>query len=99
MKYENLIKIVLSILYLGCLGDWDYGYYQLVRFLGMIGFGLLAYYEKERGNQELFILWLASAVLINPIFKISLGRFLWNIVDVFWAALLIGSIFYKPKSD
>lgn len=97
MKYETLIKVVLSILFLLCLLDMDYGYYQLVRFLGMIGFGILAFYEKEKGNQELFILWLSSAVLIIPLIKISLGRLLWNVIDVIWAVLLIGSIIYKPN--
>jgi len=91
---ETIIKIILSILFLVCLLDMPYGYFQLVRFLGMVGFAILAY-NKYQKNQTWFVIWLASAVLINPIFKISLGREIWNIVDVIWAILLIASIFIK----
>ncbi len=91
---ETIIKIVLSILFLVCLLDMPYGYFQLVRFLGMVGFAILAYNTYQK-NQTWFVIWLASAILINPIFKISLGREIWNIVDVIWAILLIASIFIK----
>jgi len=91
---ETIIKIVLSILFLVCLLDMPYGYFQLVRFLGMVGFAILAYNTYQK-NQTWFVIWLASAILINPIFKIALGRGIWNIVDVIWAILLIASIFIK----
>lgn len=90
---ENIIKISLSILLLLCLADMPYGYFQFVRFCGMIGFGILAIKEKEKGNEGMMYFYGASAIMINPIFKISLGRELWNIVDVVWAIILIGSIF------
>lgn len=91
---ETIIKIILSILFLVCLLDMPYGYFQLVRFLGMVGFAILAYNNYQK-YQTWFVIWLASAVLINPILKISLGREIWNIVDVIWAILLIASIFIK----
>ena len=37
---------------------------------------------------------IISAILINPIFKISLGRELWNIIDIVWAIILIGTIIF-----
>ena len=92
-----IIKIVLAILFIGCLFDWNYGYYQLVRFLGMIGFGILAY-DKYEKNKTWFLIWLSSAILINPIFKIALGREIWNIIDIIWAILLIVSIFMKKEN-
>ncbi|WP_282031713.1 DUF6804 family protein [Winogradskyella eximia] len=89
-KIIVFIKIILSILFLSCLLDWNYGYYELVRFLGMIGFGILAY--RERKNKTWLIFFIASAILINPLFKIALGRLLWNVIDVIWAIILLGSI-------
>jgi uncharacterized membrane protein YhdT len=59
-----------------------YGYFQLVRFVGMMGFIILAYLDKEKEDKTIMIIWICSAVLINPIFKIALGRTIWNIVDV-----------------
>ena len=69
-----------------------YGYYQLVRFLGMTGFLVLAYNAYKSNNIPFAIVWFASGVLINPIIKISLGRTIWNVVDVVWAGLLLTTI-------
>lgn len=93
---ETIIKIVLAILFIGCLFDLPYGYFQLVRFLGMVGFAILAYKQYKK-NDYYFVTWLASAILINPFYKIALGRTVWNTVDVIWAVLLIVSIFYPEK--
>ena len=87
----NIVKTGLSVLFLLCLLDWQYGFYQLVRFLGMIGFGILAFDEYEK-DKNWFIVWISSLILINPFFKIALGRELWNIVDVIWVILLVYSI-------
>lgn len=96
-KTIKILKIVLTIFFIGCLFDMSYGYYQLVRFLGMVGFGILAF-NVSKINQIWFLIWLSSAILINPIFKIALGRELWNIIDIIWAILLIVSIFIKTKN-
>lgn len=96
MKKTIAIKIILSILFLVCLLDMPYGYYQFVRFIGMIGFGLLAF-ENYQKNQTWFVIWISSALLINPFFKIALGRDMWNIVDVIWAVLLVVSIFLNKR--
>lgn len=92
MKETVLIKVVLSVLFLICLADMPYGYFQIVRFLGMVGFGYLAYKEYVLRNKNWVIFYVSSAILINPIFKISLGRELWNVVDVIWAIILIGTL-------
>ena len=93
------IKIVLVVLFIGCLWDWQYGYYQFVRFIGMVGFGVLAYDSHSSNNNSWFVFYLASAVLINPLIKISLGRELWNIIDVVWATILLGSLLTRRTND
>tara|TARA_B100002052_G_C15808195_1_gene564577 strand:- start:557 stop:859 length:303 start_codon:yes stop_codon:yes gene_type:complete len=98
MKIENntivTIKTLLIILFSLCLFDWQYGFYQFVRFFGMIGFGILAYNEYEK-NTNLFLIWISSLILINPFFKVVLGREIWNIVDVVWVIIIIYSLFKK----
>ena len=74
-----------------------YGYFQLVRFLGMVGFGILAFNAYNRKNNLFFIIWIVSAILINPIIKISLGRTLWNVIDVVWAITLSISIWTEKS--
>jgi hypothetical protein len=39
------------------------------------------------------------AVLFQPLFKIALGRTLWNIVDVIAAVGLIISLFIKTEKE
>ena len=85
-------KLLMTVLFLCCLLDMPYGYYQLVRFVGMTGFIILAYLDNEKENTILMIVWICSAVLINPIFKVALGRTIWNIVDVIWALILLITI-------
>ena len=75
-----------------------YGYYSLVRFLAMAGFGVLAYNAYNEKRETEMIVYIILAVLFQPLFKIALGRELWNIVDVIVGVGLIISLFAKKKS-
>lgn len=74
-----------------------YGFYQLVRFIAMIGFAILAYTASEKGQKAEVIIYAGLALLFQPLFKINLGRQIWNIVDVIVGVALLISIFIKPK--
>ena len=89
---KPIVKILLTVLFLCCLLDMPYGYFQLVRFVGMTGFIILAYLDEEKEDKTIVIIWICSAVLINPIFKLALGRILWNIADIIWSAILLTSL-------
>lgn len=94
---NNLIKIVLAILFFLCLADMPYGYFQFVRLAGLVGFAILAYHAHEQGRQTEMIIYAVLALLFQPFFKIALGRQMWNIVDIVVGIGLILSIFSKPK--
>ena len=96
---EKAIKIVLTILLFLCLADMPYGFYQFVRFAGLIGFAILAYQANQQGRQTEMIIYGGLALLFQPFFKLALGRELWNIVDVLIGIGLIISIFMKPKES
>jgi hypothetical protein len=93
---DRVIKIVLSILFFVCLADMPYGYYQFVRFVGLVGFVILAYRSHEQGRQFEMIIYGGLALLFQPFFKIAFGREIWNIVDVIVGMGLLISIFMKP---
>jgi len=95
----KLIKVTLSILFFICLANMPYSYYQLVRFVALVGFVILAYYSNERGSKIEGIIFLALALLFQPLIKIPLGRHLWNIVDIIVGIALLVSIVlpYKKK--
>ena len=94
---EKLIKILLAILFFLCLLDMPYGFYELVRFLALVGFSILAYYSSKQEDKTAIIIYIALAILFQPIFKIALGRMLWNVVDVVVGLGLLISLFI-PKN-
>lgn len=96
---ENIIKMVLAVLFFLCLLEMPYGYYQFVRFLALIGFAILAFKSYERQENTMTIVYVGLAILFQPLLKISLGRELWNIIDVIVGIGLIVSIFMKPKLE
>ena len=83
------IYLIIAAILLLCLAPMPYGYFQFVRLVATIAFGVMAYrYYQERKE------WLAYtcgtlALLFQPFYKIALGRTIWNIVDVIVAIGLI----------
>ncbi len=102
MKKETLISIlsiVYAIMLLVCwLPDLPYLYFQLIRVIGMITFGLLAYINNERNNMPFAIIFGISILIIQPLIKIPLGRFNWNVLDTIWAVLIIVNSIQLLKS-
>ncbi len=96
MNVEVIIKITLTSLLFLCLLDMPYGYYQLVRFVALVGFGVLAYKAHEQNNKTAMVIYAALALLFQPFFKIALSREIWNIVDVVVGLGLLVSIFISP---
>ena len=88
-KHKLIIYIIMAVLLLLCLIDLPYGFFQLVRFLALVAFGLLAYDAHLKSNNFHFITNLALAVLFQPLLKISFGRDFWNFIDVVVALWLI----------
>jgi hypothetical protein len=99
LSLNNIIKISLAILFFLSLADMPYGFYQFVRFAGLIGFAVLAYQANQQGRQTEIIIYGGLALLFQPFFKIALGRQMWNIVDVVVGIGLLISIFMKPKES
>jgi hypothetical protein len=96
---DKAIKVVLAILFFLCLLDMPYGFYQLVRFAALIGFAILAYQANEQENKTEMIIYVCLAILFQPLLKISLGREVWNVVDVVVGIGLLITIFWKQKKS
>ena len=110
---NNIIKIVLAILFFLCIADMPYGFYQIVRFIAFAGFLYLAYMAIEDNKQKnIAVVWkekqikytsllyyVSLALLFQPLIKISFGRQIWNVIDVVVGIGLIISIFMKPKRN
>ena len=96
---SNAIKVILAILFFLCLANMPYGYYQFVRFAGLIGFVILAYDANQKSRNTEMMIYGGLALLFQPFFKIILGKQIWNIVDVVVGIGLLLSIFRKPKKS
>jgi hypothetical protein len=96
---DKIIKIGLAVLLLLCLTDMPYGFFQLVRFLSLIGFAILAFDANQKEKQTEVVIYIVLAILFQPLFKISLGRTLWNIIDVIVAIGLILTIFSTTDNN
>jgi hypothetical protein len=78
-----------------------YGYFQLVRFLAMVGFSYLAYIAYGEGDRNKAYIFIALAVLFQPLIKIALGRDVWNMVDIvvgFWLLYLAYGAYKKDRT-
>ena len=95
MKKTIVIKLILSILLVVCVFDMPYGFYQLVRFIALIGFGILAFNANQENKKTELIIYVSLALLFQPFMKISLGRDLWNIVDIIVGIGLLTTTFLK----
>jgi hypothetical protein len=93
--------IIASVILLGALGDWPYGYYQLLRWVtcgAAVWVALLSYdWEKKWAT----VVFAIVAVLFNPLLPIHLTRDLWQPIDVVCAVLffVFGLILKKPAQD
>ena len=83
------LKLILAVLLLLCLAPMPYGYYNLVRFVAMVAFGVMAYQYVQERRKALAVVFGALALLFQPFMKVVLGRTVWNVVDVSVAAVLL----------
>lgn len=94
---NNAIKLILAVLLFICLIDMPYGYYQLVRISGLIGFSFLAYKASEKQNNTEMIIFIGLALLFQPFIKVTLGRQIWNVVDVIIGIGLVMTVLKKNE--
>ena len=90
------LKIVLAGLCLLCLTEMPYSYYEIFRVIAFTSFIFLAYKEKDKSIWPL--LWITSAILVQPFFKFYITRGLWMFIDFVWACLLLYPIFKKSET-
>lgn len=97
LSKKNLTKFSLIFALLLCLFDMPYWYYQLFRIFGTIGFVYLAYLDYKSNFKITPQLFIACAIVINPILKISFDRDTWDIVDLILSIILIATIFFEKQ--
>lgn len=98
-KRPHLIPpLIATVMLLGALADWPYGYYQLLR---LVVCGVSVYVAFTAYSwQKIWAMWLFGfiALLFNPLIPIHLSRELWQSIDVICAVLfvVIAIVLKKP---
>ena len=92
-----IVKFVLSILFLCCFLNMPYGYYDFIKVIGMTSFIWLSYIYFSNSNKSLMIIWLCSAIIINPIFTIKLDSNYWEVLDLIWIGVLLYTLIADIK--
>ncbi len=91
------VYLIIAAIMLLCLAPMPYGYFQLVRFLSTLVFGVMAFRYYQERKEWLAYICGTLALLFQPFYKIALGRTVWNIVDVIVAIGLIALFIYEWK--
>ncbi len=92
---ENWFKLLAILFLLGALGDWPYGYYQLLRWLILGVGGYSAYLAYNSGRKIWTGIFGVIALLFNPIIPFYLSRNTWQPIDIIVAIIFFISLFYK----
>ena len=95
MGKVRILYYFLAAILLLCLAPMPYGYFQLVRLFSTIAFGLMAFQYYKEGKDKLAYTFGALMLLFQPLYKISLGRTVWNVIDVIVAIGLIILFFWE----
>lgn len=91
------LKLTFAIALLLCLAPMPYGYYMVVRIVATILFVIFARQYYLLRKEEFAITFGFLALLFQPLIKVSLGRDVWNMVDVSVAILLLILWFKENK--
>lgn len=91
------VYLILAALMLLCLAPMPYGYFQLVRFVAMVVFGVMAYRYYINNKKTAAVVLGVLALLFQPIYKVVLGRGIWNVIDVVVALFLVALFFVEKR--
>lgn len=65
----------------------------------MMGFAYFAYSNNEKGKTAMAFLYGGLALLFQPFFKITLGRDVWNVIDMIVGTTLVVFVIQSLKKE
>lgn len=95
IKISRLIACGLLLLAIASL---PYGYYKFLRIAITIIAGLSAFSVFEKENKLLFIIFLAIAILFNPVIPIHFDKDTWTPIDLL-SGLFFGVTAFVNTTD
>jgi len=77
------IKAVIGLLFYFAIGHQPYSYYQLIKFVGFLGFAILTWIYYVRKNIVEAIVAALGAIFFNPFYKVTFTRDTWQEIDLY----------------
>lgn len=91
IKSYHLFYLVIAYLIFATTGDFDfdYGFYQLLRFVAFFAFSFAAYASYECKQQIMPFVLGFIAIIFNPFIPIHMERGVWQTIDFSVALILL----------
>ena len=97
-NYLPLIaRIIAGVMLLLAMADWQYSYYEVLRVVVCIASLYLAYdlYENKRVGWT--CIFVATAILFNPLIPIYMQKETWQLIDFVSAIIFFASLSLKDR--
>lgn len=85
-KWYYLLAIVMLLL---TFLDWDYGFYQILRWVVSGSAVYIAYQNYLQQRTQWVWMFAIIAILFNPISPIHLEREMWSFIDIIIAVIYL----------
>jgi hypothetical protein len=94
---DNWLKLLAIVMALGAFATFPYVYYQLLNWI-VAGAALMTAYQAHRQKKEAVVwVFVALAVIFNPVAPLHLTTGLWQAMDVV-AVILFAVSFYLMRA-
>lgn len=87
-----LVRAISGLILLFALSEQPYSYYQVLRIVICGASIILIWYFIQAKIEWLGWLFIIPAILFNPIFPVYMDKSTWQLLDVLFAILFLGSL-------
>ncbi len=96
-RIDNLIVFFIVTLLVLCTLDMPYGFYQFTRLSCTVSFSFLSFKSNQEKKYLSVLFYAILVILFQPIFPVSFKKEVWNIIDLFIAAILFFKIMFDKN--
>lgn len=97
ISLNDLIKIILIILFLSAIQYHPYSFYIFLRWIVLLGSIFLIYKNMKTGDKLGLIIFISLALIYNPIFPITMKKESWTLINIASLVATLISIIINKK--
>ncbi len=89
-RLNQSVKLTLMAFLIAALQEMPYGYYELLKIVLFFGLLAIALFEWKRGIFIFIPVYIAFAIVFNPLVEFSFDRDQWQVIDKLGIGVLFG---------